>query len=73
MEVNVNTYFNEDAKEYCYAAMIRKLIKRLKEDTGINLRKLDQEQANEILRNLVDDFADMVHDDMWLELAWDEV
>ena len=82
MNIEVNTYFEEDAKEYAYCAMLKVLVKRLKKATGINLSKMDEVAANKILRNLIQDFymlscaADNEKDDelgdSWLCLAWSE-
>lgn len=72
MEINATVYFEEDDKEYTYSDMLKLLMRRLKKHAGLDLTKMDEEQAEIILRKLVSEFASMVNDD-WLELALDEI
>ncbi len=72
MELNATVYFDEDEKEYTYCDMLKLLMRQLKKHTGLDLTKMDEEQAGTILRKLVSDFASMVNDD-WLEAAFDEI
>lgn len=83
MDIEIKTHFEEDAKEYAYCAMLKVLVKRFKKATGIDLSKLDEVDANKILRDLIQDFyslscaADNEEDDelgnSWLCMAWCEM
>ena len=83
MDIEVKTYFEEDVKEYTYCAMLKVLVKRFKKATGIDLSKLNEVDANKILRDLIQDFyslscaADNEEDDelgnSWLCEAWCEM
>ena len=72
MEINATVYFEEDDKYYTYCDMLKLLMRRLKKHVGLDLTKIDEEQAGIILRKLASEFASMVNDD-WLELAFDEI
>ena len=83
MGIDIKVYFEEDVKEYAYCAMLKVLVKRFKKATGIDLSKLNELDANKILRDLIQDFyslscaADGEEEDelgsSWLCLAWDEI
>ena len=80
MEIKVQTYFDEDRKEDTFADMIQKLVNELAEATGIDLSKIEQNEALRILRELIKDFYALVMDTeeegdlgSWLELVLEEI
>lgn len=72
MEINAVVYFDEDDKYYTYCDMLKVLVRQLKKHAGLDLTKMDEEQAGIVLRKLISEFASLVNDD-WLDLAFDEI
>lgn len=72
MEINAVVYFDEDDKDYTYCDMLKVLMRRLKKHAGLDLTKMDDEQAQIVLRKLVSEFASLVDGD-WLDCAFDEI